>query len=300
MDVGPSASIIDSDNARLMKLGAYASIGVATTLILIKVTAWLMTNSISLLSSLVDSLMDMLASTITLLSIGYAVKPADKEHRFGHGKMEALGSLTQAAIISGSAVFLCLESIERFVHPAQIRNGRVGIAVMLISILLTLGLVGFQRHVVRRTGSLAVDSDKLHYLGDLLMNASVIVSLLLSQWLGWTWIDPVFGMLIAIFILSSVYNIGRNALNMLMDREFPDEERKKILNIIEGFGEVIGVHDLRTRSSGPISFIQFHLELDGNLKLEQAHAISDRVMHAVEADFPNSEVLVHQDPVQDK
>ncbi len=285
--------------SRLMRISTYASLTVALTLVAAKISAWLFTDSLSLLSSLIDSVMDALASAVTLVAVRHALRPADREHRFGHGKVEALAGLSQAAFIAGSAVFLCFESVERFINPSAVTRGGLGIAVMLFSIVLTLGLVAFQSQVVRRTGSLAISADKLHYVGDLLINAGVILSLVLSSYLNWTWADPLFGFAIALFILKSAWEIAKGALDMLMDRELPEEERDNILEIVRSFGnEVKGVHDLRTRASGIQTFIQFHLELDGKQPLLRAHEISDRVMKKVMEAYPNAEVLVHQDPAE--
>jgi ferrous-iron efflux pump FieF len=281
---------------RLKRRAAIASVSVATLLIGAKAVAWLATGSVSLLSSLIDSTLDLAASLVNLIAIRHAIQPPDKEHRFGHGKAEPLAGLAQAAFVLGSAGFLLVHAGERLVRPVPISNTEVGYAVMAVSIVLTLGLVLYQRFVVRRTGSLAINADSLHYSVDLLTNMSVIVALMLSIQFGWLWADPLIAIAIGVFILHSAWKILRQSLNLLMDRELPDEERERIRRIVRSHPEVIDIHDLRTRSSGTHVFIQFHLEMDGNLTLIDAHMIADQVMSEVERAFPDAEVLIHEDP----
>ena len=281
---------------RLMRLATYASVSVASVLIAIKIGSWLMTESVSLLSTLVDSLLDAVASIFNLVAVHHALQPADREHRFGHGKAEPLAGLAQAAFIGGSAAFLLFQAVERMVHPRPVANAEVGIAAMIVSIVLTFALVMFQRYVVRKTGSVAVGADQLHYQGDLLTNASVIVSLLLATRFGIGFADPLFAIGIAFYIVWGARGIAIDSLNLLMDRELPDDDRRKIRTICEAHPEVRGVHDLRTRSSGQQVFIQLHLELDGAMTLHDVHEVSEAVMHEIEAAFPNAEVIIHEDP----
>jgi ferrous-iron efflux pump FieF len=281
---------------RLKRLAATASVAVATLLIVAKAAAWLTTGSISLLSTLIDSALDLAASLINLVAIRQASQPPDKEHRFGHGKAEPLAGLAQAGFVCGSAGFLLVHAGERLIRPAPINNTEVGYAVMALSIALTVGLVLYQRFVVRRTGSLAIGADSLHYSADLLTNLSVIVALVLSTQFGWIWADPLTAIAIGVFILSSAWQIIKQSLNLLMDRELPDEDREHIRRIARSHPEVIDIHDLRTRSSGTHLFIQFHLELDGNMTLLNAHTIADQVMSELERVFPDAEVLIHEDP----
>lgn len=282
--------------ARLKRLAAIASVAVAASLIAAKSGAWLATGAVSLLSTLMDSLLDLAASVINLIAVRHAAQPADREHRFGHGKAEPLAGLAQAAFIGGSAAFLLFQAGERLIRPTMVSNSEVGIAVMAFSIAMTLGLVLFQRSVVRRTQSVAIRSDSLHYQTDLLINLGVIVALFLSGRLGWTAADPLIAIAIAVYIVFGVVEILKNSLAMLMDRELPDADRERIRAIARAHPSVIAVHDLRTRSSGTQAFIQFHLEMDGSLTLLAAHAIADAVMAEVQAAFPNAEVLIHEDP----
>ena len=283
-------------HARLMRLATYASVTVASLLILVKTSAWFATDSLSLLSSLVDSILDAGASLVNLFAVSLALQPADKEHRFGHGKAEALASLAQAVFIAGSGTFLLLESVGRFVKPQEISNSDTGILVMAISIVMTLLLVGFQTYVVNKTNSIAINADSLHYRADILVNIAVIVSLILSVNLQWTMADPIFALLIILYMSIGAYKIGIQALDVLMDREFPDEKRERIKEIAESHESVLNVHDMRTRSSGATSFIQFHAEMPKDILLSEAHEIADEVMYMVEKFFPNTEVLIHQDP----
>ncbi|WP_162906619.1 cation diffusion facilitator family transporter [Algihabitans albus] len=281
---------------RLMKLATYASVATASVLIVVKLGAWWLTDSVSMLSSLVDSLLDVAASLVTLLAVRQALVPADQEHRFGHGKAEPLAALLQSGLIAGSAVLLAFEVIHRLVRPEAVEHGRLGVAVMVFSIALTFALVRFQRYVVRRTGSSAIAADSLHYFSDLLMNAAVIAALVLASEFGLLRADPLIGLGVACYILYSAYRIGRDALGMLMDRELPPEERERILQVVRGYSEVLGVHDLKTRTSGPRTFIQLHLELDGGMTLYRAHAIAEAVEAELQTAFPDAEVIIHQDP----
>ncbi len=278
-----------------MRLATYASVAVAAILIIIKIMAYLLTGSVAILSSLVDSFLDFIASGINLYAVSHSLVPADHEHRYGHGKAEAIAGMAQAAFITGSAVFLIFEAINRFIHPQTVENGVVGIGVMLVSIALTAILVQFQRHVVNKTGSIAISADSLHYVGDLLMNLSVIIALLLSIYFDWQLADPIFALLIAAFIIKSAIDIGKQSLAQLMDQELPDEVREEIKAIALKHPGVHNLHELRTRSSGRQYFIQLHLEMDGDLKLKVAHEIAVEVQNEICDAFPNAEVIIHED-----
>ncbi len=280
---------------RLMRLATYASTATAAVLIVAKFIAWVMTDSVSLFATLIDSCLDALASVINLFAVRHALAPADKSHRFGHGKAEALAGLGQATFIAGSALFLVIESIGRLLHPQEMTAMSVGVGVMLFSIAATVGLVMFQSHVIRKSGSTAIRADHLHYKTDLLVNASVIVALGLSAW-GWPGFDGVFALAIAAYILHSAWEIMQDALDHLMDKELPGEERRRIKKIVLAHPEVKGMHDLRTRRSGTTVFIQLHLEMDDNLPLIEAHRIADEVEAEIRAAFPGAEIIIHQDP----
>ncbi|MGH6948040.1 MAG: cation diffusion facilitator family transporter [Kiloniellales bacterium] len=293
---GPGEALPDAGSQRLMRLATYASVGVAGLLIAVKLVAWILTDSVALLSTLVDSLLDLAASIVNLIAIRTALTPPDKEHRFGHGKAEPLAALGQSAFIAGSALFLLFEVGKRLITPRAIEQGEVGIWVMVFAILATFVLTRFQSYVVKKSRSLAIKADSLHYLGDLLVNVAVIVALLLSTELGWTLADPLFGLAIAIYILWTAWKIVRDAFSMLMDEELPDEARRRIKAIVQAHPEVRSLHDLRTRASGPVTFIQLHLEMDGALTLYRAHEVADQVEAEILAAFPGAEVMIHQDP----
>lgn len=285
-----------SGAATLMKAATYASVAVATLLIAVKAVAWGMTGSVSILSTLVDSFLDVLASGVNLLAVRHALQPADAEHRFGHGKAEPLAGLAQAAFICGSAIFLVLHAVDRLRYPHELDDVKTGVAVMLFAIVMTLGLLAIQRYVIRKTGSTAIRADALHYASDLLANISIIVALYLST-LGWIWADPVFAIGVAIYIFYSASHIAYDAFQQLMDRELPDEIQQQILAVAHKHPAVLGVHDLRTRQSGQTRFVQLHLELDQALSLHEAHAIADEVDAAIKTILPDAEIIIHQDPV---
>ncbi len=281
---------------RLRRWATYASVTMASMLIVAKLGAYLLTESVSILSSLIDSSTDLMASVVTLLGVRHALRPADRAHRYGHGKAEALAALAQAAFIGGSAAFLVIEAVRRLIVPAPVAETGAGVAVMLLSMAMTAALVTFQRYVVRHTGSIAIGADRLHYAGDLLMNAAVITALLLTRWTGVGAVDPLFGIGIAAFLLYGARGIAREALAVLMDRELPQEDRDRITALVLAHGEARGLHDLRTRSSGTGVFIELHLELDPHLNLVRAHDITDAIERELRDAFVNSEVMIHQEP----
>jgi ferrous-iron efflux pump FieF len=282
-------------NPRLLRLATHASVATAVILITAKLVAWMMTGSVSVLASLVDSMMDVAASLINLFAVRYSLMPADHEHRFGHGKAESLAGLAQTTFISGSAVFLILQSVDRLLHPRPLEDVGIGVGVMVFAILATLSLLILQRHVIRVTGSTAIKADALHYTTDVLTNASIIIALLLSGF-GWHGVDALFALGIAAYILYSAWHIGHEALQLLMDRELPDEQRQRIRQAARSHGEVRGIHDLRTRRSGHDIFIQMHLELDDELSLFDAHEIADQVEARIREIHPEADILIHTDP----
>ena len=284
------------DAGRLMRLASYAAVAVAVILVAVKFAAWLVTDSVALLSSLIDSGLDAVASLVNLIAIRHALQPADREHRFGHGKAEALAGLGQAAFVGGSAVFLVFEALPRLAHPQPVSAGVFGIAVMLFSIALTLALVLFQRSVIRRSGSLAVSADSLHYQSDLLVNMTVIAAIVLAQFANLPIADPVLALLIAAYVLWSAWKILRGAYDTLMDRELPDAQRRRIREIVMAHPAVRDMHDLRTRRAGTDAFIQLHIELPADISLQGAHEVSDAIERDLHAAFPQAEVLIHQDP----
>ena len=279
-----------------MRQATYASVSVAAALIAVKLAVWLLSDSVALLSSLIDSTLDVMASIISLFAVRQALTPADAEHRFGHGKAESLAALGQSLFVGGSAVFLTFESGGRIMHPQMIDYGAAAAGVMVLSLVLTLGLVRFQRYVIKETGSVAITADSLHYTSDLLVNGGIIIGLLAVTFLGWTLADPIVALAVAFYLVVTAWRIARSALDMLMDRELDDGARGAIREVILSHPEVRAMHDLRTRSAGIHSFIQFHLEMDGDLSLYEAHRISDEVERMVAGRFPEAEILIHEDP----
>jgi ferrous-iron efflux pump FieF len=282
---------------KLMKLASTASVGVAGTIVFIKIIAWIMTDSLSLLSSLVDSVLDIVSSIINFMALRYALQPADEDHRFGHGKAEDIAAFAQAAFIAGSGLFIVVEAFSRFINPHEIGNSFIGIWVMVASSVLTLGLLAVQRYVIKQTNSSVIKADSLHYSTDMLVNMMVIGSFLAAMVWDMGFIDPVLALIIAAYIFKSAWQVGRGAFDNLMDREFSDEDRKKITEAVFACKGAKGMHDLRTRSSGITPFIQFHLELDGKMSLKEAHKITDKIEAEVLKHFPHAEVLIHQDIV---
>src|SRR5712671_5750878 len=281
---------------RLRERATYAALAVAVVLIAAKFIAWVGTGSVALLSSLVDSLVDAAASLVNFFAVRHAATPADREHRFGHGKAEPLAALGQSAFLVGSAMLLMAEAIRRLVSPEPVTNPPAGIAVMLFSIVVTIGLVTYQRHVVRHTGSLAVGADELHYRGDIILTFSVIATLAISHLYPVPLLDPLFGAAVGAWIIYSAVKIARLSLTQLMDRELPDEERARVRAIAESHPEVAAVHDIRTRIAGPTAFIQLHIEMDGAMNLLHAHEVSDAVEARLRRAFPNAEIMIHEDP----
>lgn len=283
---------------RLLRLASRASVATAIFLLIIKTLAYWMTGSVSIMASLLDSLMDIVASVINLLAIRVALTPADKEHPFGHGKAEALAGLGQATFIAGSAFFLMFQASNRIQHPQQIVAMDIGIIVMLISIVVTGLLIVFQRHVIKHTNSVAIRADSMHYLTDLLTNTMVIVALILAWW-GFQWMDPVMALLMGLYILYCAWQIIWESIQLLLDRELSDEIQQSIRDLVLADKDIEAIHELKTRGSGNAQFIQLHLEMDGNMSLFEAHIISDRVMDSLSNAFPAAEVLIHQDPYND-
>jgi len=271
-------------------------VAVAVSLIVLKTWAWISTGSVAMLGSLTDSLLDLFASGVTLFAVRVAIAPADREHRFGHGKSEGIAGVVQAVIITGSAMYVCARAIERLLAPAPVESPVTGYIVTAIALVLTVSLLAFQRFVVVRTGSLAIAADAVHYRSDVLTNLAVLAAFYLSAEHGLHGFDPLLALVVVGLILWSVRQILGDALNILLDRELPDDDRKRIASIARAHPEVHGLHDMRTRSAGAMRFIQFHLELDPAINLSRAHAICDAVEREVREAFPAAEVFIHADP----
>ncbi|MBT4998476.1 MAG: cation diffusion facilitator family transporter [Oceanospirillaceae bacterium] len=282
--------------SQLIKLATWASVVAAISLIGVKTWGWDQTQSVSLLASLIDSTMDSAASLINFFAIRYAMAPADKEHRFGHGKAEALAGLAQALLILVSIGLLLTQTLGRLWHPLVVENTPMGISIMLVSMALTGALVVFQWYVVKRTQSNAIKADSLHYTSDFLMNFGVIIALLLAS-IGYHGADPYFALSIGAFVVYSAWGIAQSAFHLLLDHELSDEQRHLITQLALTQPQVIGMHDLRSRQSGHMQFIQLHLELQENMLLLEAHDVAEALEHRIMAVFPYADVIIHLDPV---
>jgi ferrous-iron efflux pump FieF len=290
------ASISQSERAMLTARAAFASIAMAVTLIVLKSWAALQTSSMAMLGSLADSGLDLVASLVVLLGVRIAAQPADYDHRFGHGKAEALAALVQVILITLSAIFIGFRAVQRLLSGAPTAEAELGIGVSVIAMGLTVALITYQRNVVRRTGSLAIGTDRLHYSSDLMLNGSVIVALVLDQFAGLTGADAVFGLLIALWLAWGAWKASSHALDQLMDREWPDERREQFLAATKEYPELAGLHDLRTRSSGTHFFAQFHVWVPAEWTVREAHDRLDRIEEQLQQRFPDTEILIHVDP----
>jgi ferrous-iron efflux pump FieF len=288
--------IAPAERARLTARAAFASIAMAVTLIALKSYAALQTSSMAMLGSLADSGLDLVASLIVLLGVRVAAQPADYDHRFGHGKAEALAALVQVILITLSAIFIGFRAVQRLLSGAQTADAELGIGVSVVAMVLTVGLITYQRHVVKRTGSLAIGTDRLHYSSDLMLNGSVIVALALDQFAGLTGADAVFGLLIALWLAFGAWRASSHALDQLMDREWPDDRREQFLAAAKEYPELAGLHDFRTRSSGTHFFAQFHVWVPADWTVQEAHDRLDRIEEELQKRFPDTEILIHVDP----
>ena len=290
------SKISSEERSTLTARAALASIAMAVILIALKSWAAWRTDSTAMLGSLADSGLDLVASLVVLLGVRIAAQPADYDHRFGHGKAEALASLVQVILITISAIFIGFRAVQRLLSGAQTADAELGIGVSIVALVLTVALIGYQRHVVRRTGSLAIGTDRLHYSSDLLLNGSVIVALVLDQFAGLAGADAVFGLLIALWLLWGAWSASSHALDQLMDKEWPDELRERFLAAAREYPELAGLHDFRTRTSGTYNFAQFHVWVPPEWTVQEAHDRLDRVEEQLQQRFPNTEILIHVDP----
>jgi ferrous-iron efflux pump FieF len=290
------AAITPEQRATLTQRAAFASIAMAVTLIALKTWAAYRTDSTAMLGSLADSGLDFIASLVVLMGVRIAAQPADWEHRFGHGKAEALAALFQVTLITLSAIFIGFRAVQRLLAGAQTADAELGIGVSIVAIALTFALISYQRYVVRRTGSLAIGTDRLHYASDLLLNGSVIVALALDQFADLAGADALFGLLIALWLLWGAWGASSHALDQLMDKEWPAELRDRFLAATREYPELARLHDLRTRSSGTHYFAQFHVWVPAEWTVKEAHDRLDRVEEALQERFPGTEILIHVDP----
>ena len=284
------------ENNRLMKCAARSSLAVALTLIVLKAVTFFITGSVAILSSLFDSAQDFMTSLVNMIAIRHATEPADREHRFGHGKAQAIGSLIQVFIIAMAGIFLMIESIRRFCNPEPLKQVTMGLIITVIAIILTFFLIRFQSRVIKETNSLSIKADRAHYTGDILMNVGVMISMILSYYLGWERLDSVFGMGVSVYLFFAIYQVICDSFNVLMDREMPQDFRETIRSIAKSFPEVTLIHDLKTRQSGSHAFVQFSVHLDDTLTLRQAHDITDKIEDRIKERFPDTEIIIHPEP----
>lgn len=280
----------------LARRAALASVACAILLGSLKAWAAWRTGSVAVLASLADSVLDLVASLVTLTGVHVASQPADHDHRFGHGKAEALAALFQVGVIAVSAFAILLRASQRLMESQTSVEAEYGIAVSLIAIVVTLALTRYQRSVVRRTGSIAIGTDRIHYESDLFLNGAVIVALALESYAGLAGADAVFGIAIGLWLLFGAWRASVDAIAQLMDKEWPEEKRRRFVEVAARHPELIGLHDLRTRTSGNKDFVQFHIWMDPHMTVLESHDVVERLEKELAEEFPDTEVLIHVDP----
>ena len=280
-------------------IAGFASLATVTVLIIIKTAAFIMSGSASILASLTDSVVDAGVSLMSLLAIKISLLPADKNHRYGHGKVEGLAALLQAVFMASAAVFLALEAIDRFQNPQPVTDHVFGIVVMVIAIVFSVALVMLQKRMLDYAPSLAVEADKVHYSSDILINGGVIIALAIQMAGGPSWVDPVFALIVSGWLVFITRDVARKGIDMLLDRELPKDSRERIKIIIHSDPRIHDAHDLRTRASGMKIHISFDIEVDDTLTIKQAHEIAIDAENRLLAEFPNAEIMIHIDPMGD-
>jgi ferrous-iron efflux pump FieF len=285
-----------SNSNTLNRSAALASISVALLLVGLKVWAVLSTGSTAMLGSLADTVLDLVASVATLAGVWVAAQPEDENHRFGHGKAEALAAMFQVVLISISALSLAFRAVDQWIAGTRPEGAEDGIAVSVIAMIATLALLAWQRHVIRKTNSLAISTDHVHYQSDLLLNLAVIAALALDQYAGIAGADPVFGLAIALWLGWGAWGASQAAVDQLMDREWDDEKKARFLAVVARHPELKGLHDMRTRTSGNRDFVQFHVSVDPKMTIAAAHDVMDEIEDKLLAEFPGLEILIHPDP----
>lgn len=283
-------------NQKLRRFASIMALAVALTLVGVKAWAWLATGSISLLTSAADGLVDVVASLVTFLGVRYAGRPVDRGHRYGHGKAEAVAALVQALLLTGAAVGLGIESVQRLIVPQPLTDMGFGLWVIIASLIAASGLVALQTYVVKRTGSTAIAADRAHYVTDVAVNIAVLVALALERFLAWSRADAIGALAISCYMLWNARDMAVDALNQLLDRELDTSERERIRRAVLGCEGVQGVHDIRTRNGGDRVFVEFHVEVDGAMSVEQGHDIGDHAEDAVRSIFLAADVVAHLEP----
>lgn len=288
--------ILSDKQRRLKNSAAYASVGTAVVLTVLKGAAAFVTGSLSVLSSMADSLADVISSLVTLIAVLYAAKPLTCEHRYGFGKAEAVSALVQAAFISGSACFILYDAVYRLSHPIVIKQTSIGIGVMLISLIITAVLISYQKYIIKRIPSQAIEADNKHYVIDLAANGAVLLSLFAVRYWQWGWIDIVTAILISVYLIATAWQIARRALEEITDKEIDASVRTEMVRAVLSVEGVKGYHDFRSRVSGSRWFLEIHLEFDGELTLNEAHTLSEAAENKIIALYPQTQIIIHQDP----
>lgn len=280
----------------LKKKATLASVSLAVALSLLKTFGALYTGSLSVLTSMIDSLADIFASSVTYIAVKVSSKPASRNHRYGYGKAEALSALIQSAFVAGSGIFVLYDGISRLITPRPLEAAGIGIIIMVISLISTLALIMFQKRVCRITLSQAICADSAHYTVDVITNAAIILTLIMVKLFDISWFDTLTAFVVSSYLLINAYKLARDAVAMLLDHELPDSIRDRVREIVLEEDGIRGMHDLRTRDLGGAYLFEFHLELDGNLPLYEAHEHADRVEAAITHCFPGAQVIIHEDP----
>lgn len=281
---------------KLKRLAATLSVSLAVALCFLKIFGSIYTGSLAILSSLIDSLADVFASSLSFVAIKFSIRPASLEHRYGYGRAESISALAQAAFIAGSGLFVMYDGITRIINPAPLEQTDFGIVVMVISLLATLSLIAFQKYVTQKTASPAIKADSAHYTVDVLTNLSIIISLLVVKYLGINRFDILTAFVISAYLIFNAYKLAAEAVSALTDRELSPEIRQKVIDIVNNSEGIKGYHDFRSRDLGGTYFFEIHLELDGNLTLNITHQLTDKVEEAIKKQFPEAQVIIHQDP----
>lgn len=292
-DINNTAIKIHSLNFK----GILLPIVISCILLAVKAYGWAVTGSLSILSSLLDSTLDLIISLLNMFAVIYAAKPPDKDHRFGHNSIEDIVGLIQSTFIATSGLFILYEAVNRFISATPITHYQTGIIVMLISLLGSLIIVSYQKFIFYKTKSIVIEADMLHYLTDFLVNGAIIVSLLLVSRTGFVILDPILASIIAIYIIFTAIKIGKRAFNGLMDHELTHDEKSKIKDLIKQDPDIKGSHEFKTRRSGSRVFIQLHIELDHKLSLKEGHDIGHRLEQKLKTLWPQTEIIIHTDPV---
>jgi len=280
---------------RWLRRATWASVSTAVGLLLVKTAAYFATNSVAVLASLADSLLDAMASSVNFWAVRVSFRPADSVHSFGHGKAEALAGLGQSLFIAGSGLWLLYESFTRLIAPKPMTQLGWGMVVMGIAVVSTLALLVFLDRAIRATDSAAIKADALHYRTDIFSNLAAFAALGLGHW-GILWADGLFGLAISAFVLKSSLDIARESVALLMDAQLPDALQAKIFDVVREIPGILGAHDLRTRRSGATTFVQMHVEAPDTLSLLEAHELADKAEAAIVGIVPGAEVLIHVDP----